>query len=221
MSRSFRDLDGADPYQLLGVTTNATPRELTEAYKRRMREAHPDLSPGDQRAERVAKLLNVARDVLLDADLRRGYDEWVARGADPDEEIVDDTPPTSAWDADDVATGWSPPPTAPFPYSAPPYSGMPYTGPPYRRPVHPAPKFYPYRPPRQASGLSLGIWALIAAALCGPAGLVLGIVALSRRPPRGSADQICAIVAVSWSVLGLVCCAGWLIFNTVIAVSPQ
>jgi hypothetical protein len=66
-----------------------------------------------------------------------------------------------------------------------------------------------YTPPR-SSTMSLGVWALISCFLCGPVGLILGIVALTRRPQSGSSDQVCAIIAVVWSLIGLVCCGSYL-----------
>jgi hypothetical protein len=67
----MRDLAGADPYRLLGVPRTASHDEITRAYKRRVRDVHPDLPDG---SEEQTKLLHVAREVLLDPALRAEYD---------------------------------------------------------------------------------------------------------------------------------------------------
>ena len=64
----------------------------------------------------------------------------------------------------------------------------------------------PYHRPT-STGMPLGVLALIMTFVCGPVGLVLGIVALYRRPAPGSADRICAILAVAIEGV-LLCCTG-------------
>jgi curved DNA-binding protein CbpA len=67
----IRDLNGQDPYVLLGVDRTADREEIARAYRRQIQRVHPDRRGGDEDA---AKLLHVARAVLLDADLRAEYD---------------------------------------------------------------------------------------------------------------------------------------------------
>lgn len=71
----FRDLGGADPYQLLRVTSGATAGEITRAYRQRIRELHPDRASGDTEEARLA---NLARDILLDPVRRAEYDRLAA-----------------------------------------------------------------------------------------------------------------------------------------------
>ncbi len=49
-----------DPYSVLGVTPDATDEEITRAYRALARKYHPDLHPGDKRAEAYMKNLNAA-----------------------------------------------------------------------------------------------------------------------------------------------------------------
>lgn len=195
MKRRLHDLGGRDPYELLGVDPDATAAEIVAAHRQRVRGVHPDRPGGDEDA---TKLLHVAREVLLDDEERAEYDRLRAEGLDP---LTDVPPAYSAWDSEDVVDGAAPPP-APPPFHPPPaFSRVP--------PTYPAPSAWMPPPRPVTSGLPLGVWAMILSFFCTPIGLIPGIVALSRRPPPGSADRICAIIAVSLSGAGLFACALW------------
>ncbi|HEY8647444.1 MAG TPA: molecular chaperone DnaJ [Gaiellaceae bacterium] len=58
-------------YESLGVSKNATQDELKKAYRKLVREVHPDKSPGNE--ERF-KEVQGAYDVLSDAEKRKQYD---------------------------------------------------------------------------------------------------------------------------------------------------
>lgn len=62
------DSPGFDPYQVLGVDTDADEIVIQLAYRARIREAHPDVAGAD--GLELAKRLNIARDWLLDPVLR-------------------------------------------------------------------------------------------------------------------------------------------------------
>lgn len=100
---SLRDLDGADPYRLLGIDPSADDAEIIAAHRRLIREAHPDRSAGD---DRRVKLLNIARDILLDVDLRAAYDRASVTEPGTAGERDSDDGPASAWaDAEWVDSG--------------------------------------------------------------------------------------------------------------------
>ena len=73
-----------DPYDVLGVAKTATPEEIRKAYRQLAKKLHPDLNPGDKRAEEQFKEGSAANDILSDPDKRKRYDagEIDASGAE-------------------------------------------------------------------------------------------------------------------------------------------
>src|SRR6476661_2050499 len=65
-----------DYYQVLGVARNATDDQIKAAYRKLARKHHPDLNPGDKAAEERFKELQVAYDVLSNAENRKLYDQY-------------------------------------------------------------------------------------------------------------------------------------------------
>lgn len=66
-----------DHYAVLGVSADADARTVRSAYLERMREAHPDLHPGDERADESARRVNLAYAVLRQPERRQAYDRQV------------------------------------------------------------------------------------------------------------------------------------------------
>jgi curved DNA-binding protein len=67
-----------DLYDVLGVPRTASPEEIKKAYRRLARKYHPDVNPGDKRAEEKFKEVTAASEVLTDAKRRALYDEFGA-----------------------------------------------------------------------------------------------------------------------------------------------
>jgi molecular chaperone DnaJ len=65
-----------DHYQILGVTRNASEKEIKQAYRRLARKHHPDLNPGDKSAEARFKEINAAYEVLSNPEKRKKYDQF-------------------------------------------------------------------------------------------------------------------------------------------------
>jgi molecular chaperone DnaJ len=64
-----------DYYGTLGVKKTATPEEIRKAFRKAARRYHPDVNPGDKRAEEKFKEISEANDVLSDEKKRKVYDQ--------------------------------------------------------------------------------------------------------------------------------------------------
>lgn len=79
-----------DYYKVLGVAKDASEADIKRAYRKLARKYHPDVNPGDKKAEERFKEINEAYEVLSDAERRRKYDQlgssyaqWQQRGGAP------------------------------------------------------------------------------------------------------------------------------------------
>ena len=76
----------SDHYKTLGVPRNASADEIKKAYRKLVRETHPDKHPDDPAAEERFKQIAQANEVLSDPEKRQQYDllgEAGMRGAAP------------------------------------------------------------------------------------------------------------------------------------------
>ncbi|HEX2327618.1 MAG TPA: J domain-containing protein [Candidatus Angelobacter sp.] len=64
-----------DYYGILGVKKNASADEIRKAFRKLARKYHPDVNPGDKKAEERFKDLSEANDVLSDPKKRKIYDQ--------------------------------------------------------------------------------------------------------------------------------------------------
>lgn len=63
-------------YDILGVAKTATDDEIRKAYRKLARKHHPDVNPGNKKAEDKFKRVSSAYEVLSDAKKRAAYDEF-------------------------------------------------------------------------------------------------------------------------------------------------
>ncbi|MGP0091173.1 MAG: DnaJ C-terminal domain-containing protein [Xanthobacteraceae bacterium] len=73
-----------DPYETLGVKKDASQADIQKAYRRLAKKLHPDLNPGNKKAEEDFKNVSAAYSLLSDADQRARFDrgEIDASGAE-------------------------------------------------------------------------------------------------------------------------------------------
>ena len=64
-------MPGKDYYSILGVTRNASEREIKQAYRKLARKHHPDVNPGNKEAEAKFKEINEAHEVLSNKEKRQ------------------------------------------------------------------------------------------------------------------------------------------------------
>jgi DnaJ-class molecular chaperone len=72
-----------DPYEVLGVSRNATPDEIQKAYRKLSKKYHPDRNPGDKQAENAYKEVQQAYEILSDPQKRAAYDRYGFAGPPP------------------------------------------------------------------------------------------------------------------------------------------
>jgi DnaJ-class molecular chaperone len=74
----------ADPYETLGVKKDASQADIQKAYRRLAKKLHPDLNPGNKKAEEEFKKVSAAYDLLGDSEKRARFDrgEIDASGAE-------------------------------------------------------------------------------------------------------------------------------------------
>lgn len=65
-----------DYYKILGVDKSIPQKDVRAAYRKRAKQFHPDLHPGDPKAKAKFQALNEAYDVIGDPEKRAKYDQY-------------------------------------------------------------------------------------------------------------------------------------------------
>jgi len=63
-----------DPYKTLGVAKSASQDDIRRAYRKLAKKHHPDLNPGNTKAEDIFKGVTAANDLLSDPERRARFD---------------------------------------------------------------------------------------------------------------------------------------------------
>lgn len=71
-------------YDILEVEKTASASEIKKAYRKKAKQCHPDLHPGDEEAEQLFKEVNLAYEVLSDENKRKTYDLYGEDGLKAD-----------------------------------------------------------------------------------------------------------------------------------------
>ena len=69
-------MDKRDYYEVLGVSRNASEKEIKSAYRKLAKKYHPDSNQGNQDAENKFKEASEAYSVLSDPEKRKQYDQF-------------------------------------------------------------------------------------------------------------------------------------------------
>jgi len=65
-----------DLYDVLGVSRGASTDDIRKSYRKLAKKYHPDMNPGDKKAEEKFKEITAAHEVLADEKKRKLYDEF-------------------------------------------------------------------------------------------------------------------------------------------------
>ena len=66
-----------DYFKILGISRNATDKEIKTAFRKLARKFHPDLHPHDESAESEFKEINEAYEILSDEDKKKSYEQFL------------------------------------------------------------------------------------------------------------------------------------------------
>jgi len=75
--------DKKDYYESLGLSKGASDEEIKKAFRQQAKKFHPDVNPGNSKAEARFKEINEAYEVLSDSDKKARYDQFGHAGVDP------------------------------------------------------------------------------------------------------------------------------------------
>lgn len=81
-------LCGEDYYEILGVSRDATQKEIKKAFRTLSLKYHPDRNPGDQNAHDMFLKINRAHETLTDPDKKQIYDIYGEEGLENENNLM-------------------------------------------------------------------------------------------------------------------------------------
>lgn len=79
-----------DYYDILGVSKDASQKEIKKAYRKLAKEHHPDTNDGDEKSSEKFKEISEAYEILSDPEKRKRYDQYGHSGIGEDDFNFDD-----------------------------------------------------------------------------------------------------------------------------------
>ena len=79
---------GEDFYEILGVSRDASQKEIKKAFRTLSLKYHPDRNPGDQKAHDMFLKINKAHETLTDPDKKQIYDIYGEEGLDQEHNLM-------------------------------------------------------------------------------------------------------------------------------------
>ena len=67
-----------DYFKILGISRNATDKEIKSAYRELAKKFHPDLHPHDVKVESEFKEINEAYEILSDQEKKKSYEQYLS-----------------------------------------------------------------------------------------------------------------------------------------------
>ncbi len=67
-----------DYFKILGISRNATDKEIKSAFRKLARKFHPDLNPHDDKSESEFKEINEAYEILSDKEKKKSYEQYLS-----------------------------------------------------------------------------------------------------------------------------------------------
>ena len=67
-----------DYFKILGISRNATDKEIKSAFRKLARKFHPDLHPHNEKAESEFKEINEAYEILSDREKKKSYEQYLS-----------------------------------------------------------------------------------------------------------------------------------------------
>ena len=87
IQKDYYDFNMDNPYEILGISKDATSDEIKKAYKRKAREYHPDKNNNSEEAQEMFKKITASYNILIDPNRREEFDKYGKKDLYKDDNI--------------------------------------------------------------------------------------------------------------------------------------